>query len=52
MSDLNTLLMSIANKSDMKVKYACIIIERNKIISTGFNYYETNRCCKNMSCIL
>ena len=37
-SDMSLQLLSIANKSDVKTKYAAIIIHRNKVISYGFNY--------------
>jgi hypothetical protein len=37
-SDISLQLLSIANKSDVKTKYAAIIVYRNKVISSGFNY--------------
>ena len=45
-SDISSQLMTIANKSDVKKKYAAIIIHRNKIISYGFNHHTriTTNC--------
>lgn len=52
MLNINSLLLQIAQKSNMAHQYACAIIFRNKIIAVGFNYYETGRCCLSKSCLL
>jgi hypothetical protein len=46
------LFFEIAEKSNMSLKYACIITLRNKIISTGFNYYDLSRLGSGTSCLL
>ena len=38
--ELINLLTTTAMKSNMTHKYGCAIIFRNKIISTGYNYYK------------
>ena len=38
--ELIKLLIDTAMKSNMNHKYGCAIIFRNKIISTGYNYYK------------
>jgi uncharacterized LabA/DUF88 family protein len=38
--DLLELLITTALKSNMTHKHACVIKYRNKIISTGYNYYK------------
>ena len=40
--DLYTQLLTLAKKSDQTVKYAAIIIYRNKIIGMGHNYLTIN----------
>jgi deoxycytidylate deaminase len=49
MMNINDELLSIAMKSDVKAKYAAVIIYRNKVIGIGYNYigsYTThyNQC--------
>lgn len=49
---LQDLLLQVASKSNMHLKYACAIIYRNKVIATGFNTYETQRIFCGHSCLL
>jgi len=49
---LESLLLQTANKSNMHTEYACAIIYKNKIIATGTNFYITNRCNLEKSCLL
>jgi hypothetical protein len=49
---LEQLLYNTALRSDMSMKYACLIQFRNKIIATGYNYYDTQKCCLHQHCIL
>ncbi len=46
------LFFEVAEKSNMALKYACIITLRNKIISTGFNNYDLTRLGSETSCLL
>lgn len=48
----NELLLNIADKSVMAVKYACVIVHRNKIIATGYNHYDLSRLGQNCPCLL
>lgn len=45
-------LLYTAQKSPMISPHACIIVLRNKIIATGFNSYETNKCRLENQCLL
>jgi|UniRef100_A0A6C0EEG8 deoxycytidylate deaminase len=38
--DLTKILIDVALKSNMIHKHGCVILHRNKIISTGYNYYK------------
>ena len=49
---LQDLLLQVASKSNMHLKYACAIVYRNKVIATGFNTYETQRIFCGHSCLL
>ena len=39
---LSEKMTSIALKSNLKAKYAAMIIHRNKVIGIGYNYLITN----------
>ena len=55
MEGLKDLLLETALKSKMATPYACVIVHRNKILSTGFNDYDMCRLCnsgKDPRCIL
>ncbi len=47
-NDIYETLLSNVKKSTMQHKYACVIVHRNKIIATGYNY----RTIGSKSCIL
>lgn len=49
---MEDLLLQVASKSDMNLQYACVIMHRNKVISTGFNYYDIKKIHANQSSIL
>lgn len=49
---IEDLLLQTALKSPMDLPYGCVIMHRNKVIATGFNSYETNKCCASQQCIL
>lgn len=51
-TDFTTFMLKTARHSDMHTKYVCIVTHKGKIISTGYNYYKTNACCKNNPCLL
>ena len=38
--NLIELLINTASKSNMAHKHGCVIMYRNKVISTGYNYYK------------
>ena len=38
--DLTKILIDVALKSNMLHKHGCVILHRNKILSTGYNYYK------------
>lgn len=42
----------LIKKSPMATKYCCIVMLRNKVISTGFNHYSTKFSLNTHSCIL
>ncbi len=44
-------LLTVAMKSNVKAKYAAMIIHRNKVISVGYNYVGTYTTLSNQ-CLL
>jgi deoxycytidylate deaminase len=50
--DIQFILHDIALKSPCDRQYGCVILYRNKIIATGYNYYITNSICKQCSYII
>ena len=48
--DLNNQLITLAQKSDQILKYAAIIVYRNKIIGMGHNYLTVNST-NTLSCV-
>lgn len=39
----------LALKSIMNKRYGCVIVHRNRIVGTGFNYLNNNICHKQCS---
>ncbi len=48
-SNIKDLLHTTALKSSMEKKYGCVIVYRNKVVSTGYNRYKSklylSGCC-------
>ncbi len=47
--DISFMLHEIAMKSPCDRQYGCLIVYRNKIIATGYNYYITYSICNQYS---
>ncbi len=52
MTDIENLLLNVALKSNMAHRYGCVITLRGKVIATGCNSLDTNKCCTSKQCFL